>query len=118
MSSYVAVVHGRVRTGRIGISPNVRYDVNWPIFTTTTPAAYSRQDGTADGNNLDSTNTSLDDCKHIALATIAHADALVSWNFTHIVNLDLIKGYNGVNMMLGYSQLEIRTPEEVANAEN
>ncbi len=57
--------------------------------------------------------TSLDDCKHIALATLAHADVLVLWNFKHIVNVDRIKGYNGVNMMLGYSQIEIRTPYEV-----
>jgi len=57
--------------------------------------------------------TSLDDCKHIALATIAKADVLISWNFRHIVNVTRIKGYNGVNMKLGYSQIEIRTPYEV-----
>ncbi len=57
--------------------------------------------------------TSLDDCKHIAIATLAHADVLVSWNFKHIVNVARIKGYNGVNMKLGYPQIEIRTPYEV-----
>ena len=31
--------------------------------------------------------SNLADCKHIALATLAHADVLVSWNFKHIVNL-------------------------------
>jgi len=31
--------------------------------------------------------SSLDDCRHIALATIHHADVLVSWNFKHIVTL-------------------------------
>ena len=59
--------------------------------------------------------TSLDDCKHIALATIAKADVLISWNFRHIVNVTRIKGYNSVNMKLGYSQIEIRTPYEVIN---
>ena len=59
--------------------------------------------------------TSLDDCLHIALATIARADVLVSWNFKHIVNVSRIRGYNGVNMLLGYSILEIRTPYEVIN---
>ncbi|MGL6225409.1 MAG: hypothetical protein ACRC10_02145 [Thermoguttaceae bacterium] len=59
--------------------------------------------------------TSLDDCKHIALATLAKADVLVSWNFRHIVNVSRIKGYNGINMKLGYSQIEIRTPYEVSN---
>jgi len=41
--------------------------------------------------------TSIDDCRHIALATIYKADVLASWNFKHIVNLNRIKGYNGVN---------------------
>lgn len=59
--------------------------------------------------------TSLDDCQHIALATIARADCLVSWNFKHIVNINRIRGYNGVNMKLGYPLLEIRTPYEVIN---
>ena len=54
--------------------------------------------------------TSLDDCRHIALATIHHADVLVSWNFKHIVNVDRIRGYNSVNMKLGYPVTEIRTP--------
>jgi len=57
--------------------------------------------------------TSSDDCRHIALATILKADALASWNFKHIVNLDRIKGYNGVNLKYGYSVVEIRTPKEL-----
>ncbi len=62
--------------------------------------------------------TSLDDCKHIALATLACADVLVSWNFKHIVNIDRIQGYNSVNMRLGYQQIEIRTPCEVIHDED
>jgi predicted nucleic acid-binding protein len=62
--------------------------------------------------------SSLDDCKHIAMATLAHADVLVSWNFKHIVNVDRIRGYNGVNMKLGYPCIEIRTPYEVIHDEN
>lgn len=41
--------------------------------------------------------TSRADCQHIAIATLCNADVLVSWNFKHIVNLDRIRGYNGVN---------------------
>ena len=59
--------------------------------------------------------TSLEDCRHIALATINKVDALASWNFKHIVNLNRIKGYNSVNLKLGYSQIEIRTPQELVN---
>jgi predicted nucleic acid-binding protein len=62
--------------------------------------------------------SSLDDCRHIALATIHRADVLVSWNFKHIVNVDRIQGYNGVNMKLGYPYIEIRTPYEVIHDEN
>ena len=57
--------------------------------------------------------SSLDDCKHIALATIHRADVLVSWNFKHIVNINRIRGYNSVNLRLGYPVIEIRTPAEV-----
>ena len=42
--------------------------------------------------------TSLEDCRHIAMATIHKVDVLASWNFKHIVNLDKIKGYNSVNL--------------------
>ena len=59
--------------------------------------------------------TSLEDCRHIALATVCKVDVLVSWNFKHIVNLDRIKGYNSVNLKLGYSMIEIRSPKDLIN---
>jgi len=60
---------------------------------------------------------SLADCKHIALATLANASVIVSWNFSHMVNKTRILGYNGINMKLGYPQIDIRTPYEVINDE-
>jgi hypothetical protein len=57
--------------------------------------------------------TSIEDCRHIALASIHKVDVLASWNFKHIVNLDRIKGYNSVNLRLGYSMLEIRSPKDL-----
>ena len=57
--------------------------------------------------------TNLEDCRHIALATINKVDVVASWNFKHIVNLDRIKGYNSVNLKLGYPIIEIRTPQEL-----
>jgi hypothetical protein len=57
--------------------------------------------------------TSVEDCRHIALATINKVDILASWNFKHIVNLDRIKGYNSVNLRNGYSLLEIRSPKDL-----
>ena len=61
--------------------------------------------------------TSLDDCRHIALATINNADILASWNFKHIVNLARIKGYNAVNLKNGYKTLEIRNPKDLVYGE-
>lgn len=57
--------------------------------------------------------SSLSDARHIAIATIARADVLVSWNFKHIVNLNRIRRFNAVNMKLGYPTIEIRSPSEV-----
>ena len=62
--------------------------------------------------------TSRADCQHIAMATIIKADVLVSWNFKHIVNLDKIRGYNGINYQLGHNMIEIRTPKELINSNN
>ncbi len=57
--------------------------------------------------------TSLNDCRHIACATVYKADYLVSWNFKHIVNVFRIKGYNAVNLKNGYIQLDIRSRKEI-----
>ncbi len=62
--------------------------------------------------------TSATDCRHIALATIHKVDVLASWNFKHIVNLDKIKGYNSVNLRLGYIMIEIRSPKDLINYGN
>lgn len=62
--------------------------------------------------------TSLEDCRHIALATINRVDVLASWNFKHIVNLDRIKGYNSVNYKLGYPMIEIRSPKDLLHYED
>jgi len=62
--------------------------------------------------------TSIEDCYHIAMATINNVDVLASWNFKHIVNLKRIKGYNAVNLKSGYNLLEIRNPKDLIDYEN
>lgn len=57
---------------------------------------------------------SRSDAIHVAAATVAEADLIVSWNFRHIVNLDRIAKYNAVNVLNGYRPIEIRSPAEVA----
>ena len=61
--------------------------------------------------------TSLDDCIHIATATLSKVDILVSWNFKHIVNVYRIRGYNSVNLRLGYTTIDIRSPKEIVGDE-
>jgi len=56
------------------------------------------------------------DALHVAAATIAKADLILSWNFRDIVNYDRIRGFNGVNVLKGYNQIEIRSPLEVYDA--
>ena len=62
--------------------------------------------------------TILDDCIHIATATIYKADILVSWNFKHIVNVYRIRGYNSINIRSNYQPLEIRSPKEILEYED
>ena len=57
----------------------------------------------------------LNDALHIALATLAKADVLVSWNFRHMVNWRRIRLCNEVNRQKGYPAIDIRSPEEFSN---
>jgi hypothetical protein len=52
---------------------------------------------------------------HIALATSAEVDLLVSWNFRHIVHYDKIRLFTAVNLERGYKSLAIYSPREVAS---
>jgi len=57
------------------------------------------------------------DMLHIALATIADVDVLVSWNFRHIVRLDKIRLFNAINLEQGYKTIQIYSPREVISYE-
>lgn len=54
------------------------------------------------------------DARHIALASVyGGINAIVSWNFNHMVNFRRIKQYNLINSELGYKDIDIRTPREM-----
>jgi predicted nucleic acid-binding protein len=56
----------------------------------------------------------LADRLHVALATAAEMDILVSWNYRHLVNVRRREMINGANQFAGYvRRLEIVTPPEV-----
>ena len=55
----------------------------------------------------------VEDASHVAIATVAGADLILSWNFKHIVNYERIRKFNAVNLMNGYKTLDIRSPWEM-----
>jgi len=54
-----------------------------------------------------------DDALHVALATVAGAELIVSWNFRHIVHFEKVPRYNAVNRLEGWRELAIHAPNEV-----
>jgi len=60
---------------------------------------------------------SSDDALHVATATIAECDMIVSWNFRHMVHYDKKRRYNAVNVLNGYGYIDILTPAEVIEYE-
>lgn len=51
-----------------------------------------------------------DDAIHVANATVSRADAIVSWNFKHLVNTNRIAGFNAVNQAMGFPAIRIISP--------
>lgn len=58
-------------------------------------------------------NASIAYAMHVAVATVARADLLLSWNFRHIVNYQRINEFNGVNSLNGYPRVAIHSPLEM-----
>jgi hypothetical protein len=55
-----------------------------------------------------------DDARHVAIATVAGLDIVVSWNHRHLANERKRALFNAVNRLEGYEQvLLIHTPFEV-----
>jgi hypothetical protein len=54
-----------------------------------------------------------EDAMHVALATVARCELIVSWNFEHIVRFHKIPRYNAVNALQGYPAIAIHSPLEV-----
>lgn len=55
----------------------------------------------------------LNDALHIAIATINEVDIIASWNLEHIVKIKTMIEVNKINLLKGYKQLFIITPEEI-----
>jgi len=55
-----------------------------------------------------------DDARHIAIGVFHEVDYIVSWNYKHMVNIGIRRLVNSANLRMGYSPIEIISPEEVA----
>jgi len=58
------------------------------------------------------------DILHIAVSVVNELDVILSWNFEHIVKLKTKNEVNGINLLLGYRQIQIATPMEVIENED
>ena len=52
----------------------------------------------------------FNDCLHIALSVIHNCDYLVSWNFQHMVNVQIATGVKAVNAINHYKEILIISP--------
>lgn len=59
------------------------------------------------------TDGSVLDAEHVACATVADVDFVVSWNYKHLVHYERISGFQGVNLIHGYTAIRIFSPLEV-----
>ena len=59
------------------------------------------------------TQRSRTDALHVALATLAGCQVLVSWNFRHLVNFYRRPLYNAVNVLRGHLEIAIQSPPEI-----
>ena len=53
------------------------------------------------------------DALHIGIATFYNMDALISYNFEHIVKLKTIREVSGINISMGFKIIDLVIPEEV-----
>ncbi len=55
----------------------------------------------------------LDDALHVAVASFYEISYVVSWNFEHLVKVKTRKSVNLVNILEGYREIEIVSPQEL-----
>ncbi len=58
----------------------------------------------------------VNDTIHIACASLAKLNAIVSWNFQHIVNLETMSAINQINVVENLNMIEIVSPENLGGS--
>jgi len=54
--------------------------------------------------------SSINDCQHIAYAVVTRCDAIVSWNFKHLVNFRTNNKVRIINAIINYQEISIVSP--------
>ncbi len=55
----------------------------------------------------------FDDALHVAVASFYGITYLISWNYEHIVKVKTRKLVNSVNILKGFGEIEIISPQEL-----
>jgi hypothetical protein len=55
----------------------------------------------------------MDDARHVAIATFYEIAYLVSWNFEHLVKVKTRRMVNSINILEGFREIEIVSPQEL-----
>lgn len=55
----------------------------------------------------------IDDALHVAIASFYHVSYLISWNFEHLVKVRTRRLVNSVNILEGFGEIEIVSPQEL-----
>jgi len=59
----------------------------------------------------------LDDARHVAVAVLNDLDAVISWNFRHLVNPVRRRAVQAACLLEGHKQIDIVSPFEIADDE-
>ena len=55
----------------------------------------------------------FDDAHHVAIASFYEISYIVSWNFEHLVNIKTRRLVKSINILEGYREIEIVSPQEL-----
>jgi predicted nucleic acid-binding protein len=62
------------------------------------------------------------DAGHVAVASVHGIEYVLTFNYRHLLKINKMEGFNGVNLLHGYGQVHLTTPEifipEDSNEEN